>query len=138
MYTLWAVLFAVAVVLLLRPVIRNFPHGPGDAPPDDLDTTVAAQILFAERTPVDFQVDCVFLEPLEVWEVAIPSGFPVTLRLFLPDDDKLESAAENAILRWADEGHIVRLHFHKGNEGTRVRLMDESTTLQLDLEGATP
>src|SRR5947209_5548163 len=116
MFTLWAVLFAVAVVLLLRPALRKSPRDIGGAPPDDLDASVAAQILFVERTPVDFQIDCVFLEALKVWEVDIPSGFPVTLRLYLPHDEKLQSAAENVILRWADEGHTVRLDFHKANE----------------------
>ena len=39
---LWAVLFAVAVVLLLRPAIRKVPRDIGEAPPDGDAVATAA------------------------------------------------------------------------------------------------
>ncbi len=133
---LWLVLTWAVVVLLLGPDIWRIRSERRRTNAATHESSTPVQILFAEHAGDTIAVDCVLLEPLEVEDRTLPSGFPMSLHFEPLDDRRLSVAACNVISRWAEEERCVTLRLITGDGPSHARLTDHTTTLQLDLEGA--
>jgi hypothetical protein len=135
----WLVLTWFVVMILVAPDIYRVRTKRRRARAEDMlarEAEAAVQILFASHEGPTIALDCILLEPLVVDGRTLQSGFPISLHFEPLSDTTLSTAACNVIARWADEDRTVSMHLIVGDGPPRVKLTDDETTLQLDLEGA--